>query len=211
MPNQSQQQHPHASYSPSTTSRSGASTGTTTSSHKPRRVVIRLYNHCWQLWSKLMMGRHRHHSRRPSTTLRALLAVGTLALILTLTGSVVHTTLWLYKHAQCFSREAGVVWHEGVAHVQHRACPAVNYPTVLQQEEKKKDGAATSKRAPQICLTTLSDGGGGGRNSTHCRLVAKSGPLSPLWQCGRPDVAQSPAVRPQARLRGAGQQRALAR
>lgn len=51
-------------------------------------------------------------------------------------------------HAQCYSRERGVVWTEAPIHSLHRHCPTVDYPTDPRQDTK-------------ICMTTLTD-----RNST---------------------------------------------
>lgn len=69
--------------------------------------------------------------------------------------SVGRNVVWLYKHAQCYSREAGVTWHEGAAHVMTRICPRVNYETILTSTST----AINTNSKPRVCMTTLSDGG----------------------------------------------------
>ena len=73
-----------------------------------------------------------------------------------------NTALWTFRHAQCYSREAGVVWREGPSHSRlHRTCPPLDYPTLENpasdhdlQVGAKHDNAESS---PRICITTLTD------------------------------------------------------
>lgn len=51
---------------------------------------------------------------------------------------------WAFMHAQCYSRERGIVWTEAPIHEMRRECPPVSYPTNPQQ-------------IVNICMTTLTD------------------------------------------------------
>ena len=77
------------------------------------------------------------------------------------------TLLWTFKHAQCFTREAGVIWEEGPTHDLSRPCPSVNYATYTQHEQSQQDtskktsllssSSSSSSSLPHICITTLTD------------------------------------------------------
>jgi galactosyl transferase GMA12/MNN10 family len=95
------------------------------------------------------------------------------ALLLCALVSTISTLIWTFKHLQCYSREATVVWKEGAAHTMHRECPKVPYLTKLST----KMLYTISKR--EICLVTLSDSalvsnstsGGASKQSWWHRLI----------------------------------------
>jgi hypothetical protein len=84
-------------------------------------------------WANLLY--HRLASKK---TALALLQLSVLWMV----GCIV---LWLFRHTQCYVREAGVVWKEAPIHSIPRECPKPNYPRLA------------SDQAPKICMTTLTD------------------------------------------------------
>ncbi|KAL7560333.1 hypothetical protein ACA910_020256 [Epithemia clementina (nom. ined.)] len=63
--------------------------------------------------------------------------------------------VWAFKHSQCFTREAGIVWEEGPSHDLYRECPAVPYATYLHKTTYRP--LPRKKKLPHICITTLTD------------------------------------------------------
>lgn len=53
--------------------------------------------------------------------------------------------LWMFRHSQCYVREAGVVWKEAPIHSIARECPAPSYPRIATDQ------------APKMCMTSLTD------------------------------------------------------
>lgn len=133
---------------------------------KPSRVAMRIYYWIRSWHSRLvalfLLGRIRSgtSSSSSSTSDTYFFVMGLVALLVLLVGGLAvavgvgSAVIWLYKHSQCYSREAGVTWHEGAAHSMRRPCPAVNYETLPTTTSE-----ANSSHKPHICMTTLSDGG----------------------------------------------------
>jgi len=96
--------------------------GTMPSRKKPSRTALFVYNRCTA--SKLAL----------------------LALKLSVIWMIGCIVLWLFRHTQCYVREAGVVWKEAPIHSLVRDCPPPRYD-ILQSQSTP----------PNICMTTLTD------------------------------------------------------
>jgi|UPI000581AF24 hypothetical protein len=94
--------------------------------------------------------------------------------------------LWLFRHAQCYSREAFVSWGEAPIHDAasgiHRVCPKVPYTTLSNEGQSDTLGSDKSKSArSRICMTTLTDQAAISswwQRSLRCRDFDQVGPLT---------------------------------
>ena len=82
-----------------------------------------------------------HQWNRLSRAAALLVLVSAISLL----SSLVTVLIWMFQHAQCTSRELGVVWTEGAAHTLRRPCPPPPYPTM----------SSSLLLRPNICITTL--------------------------------------------------------
>ena len=102
------------------------------SKSRRHRIRIYVYNH----WRRL---------RYSGRWLLVLAVVSGVFLFLALVG---YTCFWLFHHAQCYQREAGISWREAPIHNIPRPCPLPDYELL---------SAASSRQSVNICMTTLTD------------------------------------------------------
>jgi galactosyl transferase GMA12/MNN10 family len=126
--------------------------------NKPNRALLFLYNRL--IWPCLAAD-----SASGSTTTNRFGMKGLVGCFVFLAFAVLfvaYTSLWMFRHAQCYSREAGIIWKEAPIHDMHRPCPRGNlgYKTLSESWESNVNNNTNSgnNRQPRrICMTTLTD------------------------------------------------------
>jgi galactosyl transferase GMA12/MNN10 family len=69
-----------------------------------------------------------------------------------------YTSLWIFRHSQCYSREAGVIWKESPIHDIYRPCPRnLGYQTLADASLESSSINNNKRRRRRICMTTLTD------------------------------------------------------
>jgi len=92
----------------------------------------------------------------------AFIAVAAAGWMIAMIALLAYLIFWLYHHAQCYRREAGVTWIEGPSHfesspIQPRSCPNPEYATLQNDLTNENNKTSTTTAASKICLTSLTD------------------------------------------------------
>jgi galactosyl transferase GMA12/MNN10 family len=122
---------------------------------KPNRLYLFLYNRLLAVAAADIAADATNSHYRSGMMMRLAASL----LLVTFIAIAAYVCLWIFRHAQCYSREAGVVWKEAPIHAMYRPCPSNNfgYQTMDAADASFESSSSKSSKRPRICMTTLTD------------------------------------------------------